>query len=457
MQLPYANLQIKHTNPGASMPLVLPVHVVCNTSDEEIYSNIRKNSHTNCKDWVKAEPEHNGVAILCGSGPSLADTLEDIRQKQASGGKVFAMNGAAKFLHDNGIMPDYQVMIDAREQTADLIGPAKEHLFASQVHPKCFKVKPDARLWHLQVGNIENEFPEYEGAYCLIGGAASVGNTATCLAYAMGYRNLQIYGYDSSHRDTKGHAFAQPMNDGDPCAHVVFNGKDYVSSLTMKLQAEKFQETARALQESGCHIDVHGSGLLPDMWNTPVEKLSEQEKYARMWRYDAYRTVSPGEECVNEFLLLCNPDGLVIDFGCGTGRAGVKIHEYGCSVVLLDFTENSRDESAKHLPFWQHDLLNPVVHKAKHGYCTDVMEHIAPENVDTVIRNIMESARTTFFQISTVPDFMGAVINQQLHLTVRPHEWWNDRFVHLGYDVSFDRNDGISSIFIVNRFKPKGD
>lgn len=450
MQLPYANLQIKHQNQGATMPLILPVQVICNTSDDEIYGNIRENSH-NHGDWIKVSDPHGGVAILCGSGPSLADTLQEIRAKQEAGGTVFAMNGAARFLSEHGINPDYQVIIDAREQTADLIGPAKHHLFASQVHPECFRRVPSAQLWHLQVGNIENEFPEYTDAYCLIGGAASVGNTATCLAYAMGYRNLQIFGYDSSNRDGAGHAFRQPMNDGDPCAHVMFNGNEYIASLTMKLQAEKFQETARALQEGGCHIEVHGSGLLPDMWNTPIEHLTEQEKYSRMWSYDAYRTYSPGEECVSTFLDLCKPDGMVIDFGCGTGRAGLKIKEYGCTVILLDFTENSRDEEAKSLPFWQHDLREPIIHQSKYGYCTDVMEHIDPDDVAKVIRNIMDSARTTFFQISTVPDNMGAIIGQQLHLTVRPHDWWKKQFVDMGYVVSHDMESDISSIFVVHR------
>lgn len=450
MQLPYANLQIKHQNPGATMPLILPVHLICNTSDEAIYSNIRENS-ANRKDWVKCTDAHDGIAVLCGSGPSLADTLDDIKWLQASGAKVFAMNGSAKFLFDNGVMPDYQVMIDARIETADLVGPAKHHLFASQVHPECFRRMPSAQLWHLQVGNIENEFPDYEDAYVLIGGAASVGNTATCLAYAMGYRNLQIYGYDSSHRNGTGHAFRQAMNDGEPCAHVVFNGKEYIASLTMKLQAERFQETSKALQESGCKIEVHGSGLLPDMWNTPIEELSEQEKYQRMWAYDAYRQVSPGEECVDTFLEVCKPDGLVVDFGCGTGRAALRIKEYGCHVQLVDFTDNSRDPAAIELAFRQHDLTVPLNFMAKWGYCTDVMEHIAPENVDTVIANIMDCVKSAFFQISTIPDNMGVIIGQQLHLTVRPHQWWADTFTELGCTVEWQQEGEISSMFVVKR------
>lgn len=450
MQLPYANLQIKHQNPGATMPLILPVHLICNTSDEQIYSNIRENSK-NHGNWINCIDAHDGTAVLCGSGPSLADTLDEIKRMQASGSKVFAMNGSAQFLFDNGVMPDYQVMIDARIETADLVGPAKHHLFASQVHPECFNRVKTAQLWHLQVGNIENEFPDYEDAYALIGGAASVGNTATCLAYAMGYRNLQIYGYDSSQRNGTGHAFRQAMNDGEPCAHVVFNGKEYIASLTMKLQAERFQETSKALQESGCRIEVHGSGLLPDMWNTPIEELSEQEKYQRMWSHGVYRTMSPGEECVDTFLDVCNPDGLVIDFGCGTGRAAVKIKASGCYVQLVDFTDNSRDTEAMDLAFRQHDLLEPFNFTAKWGYCTDVMEHIAPENVEKAINNIMECVKSAFFQISTVPDKLGAIIGQQLHLTVRPHSWWRDTFIDMGYSVEWEQEHEVASMFVVKR------
>lgn len=455
MQLPYSNTKITHWNPGAEMPLILPVHLICNTSDEVIYNNIRANSAIPGKKWIRLEEAHDGVAVLCGSGPSLADTLDEIRELAAKGAKVFAMNGAAAFLAGNGVMPDYQVMIDARFETADLIGPAKEHLFASQVDPECFRRVPDARLWHLQVGNIENEFPEYNDDYCLIGGAASVGNTATCLAYAMGYRNLQIYGYDSSHRNGKGHAFRQPLNDGDPCASVRFNGNDYIASLTMKLQAEKFQETSKALMDMGCHIEVHGSGLLPDMFNAPP--MEEKDKYEAMWSIPQYRQVAPGEEVADVFVRVADikPSDCVIDFGCGTGRGARRIHELtGCDMLLLDFTSNSLDADIQGMDwftFLQRDISKPLDVHAKHGFCTDVMEHIPPEQVDAVISNVMNAAESVFFQISLIDDVCGALIGQPLHLSVHPYEWWLEKFASLGYQVTYSDGQEIAALFYVWR------
>jgi hypothetical protein len=127
----------------------------------------------------------------------------------------------------------------------------------------------------------------------------------------------------------------------------------------------------------------------------------------------------------------------------------------------VDFTANSRDPEAQHLPFLQHDLTQPFDReavcsyttkmepiRAPFGYCTDVLEHIPPDDVGAVIDNIVHAVDTVFFQISTVPDHFGAVINQDLHLTVRPHEWWLSLLGHYG-EVTFDQNVGEASLFIL--------
>lgn len=455
MNLPYSNLKIEHWNPGATAPLVLPIQVICNTSDEQIYTNIHTNSR-NGREWIAQVPAHERVAILCGSGPSLADTLSEIEAERSfSNADLFALNGAAWFLDDKGLNPDFQVILDARAETLPLVGPAKQHLFASQVDPSLFAIAPRAKLWQLQVEGIDHILPEYPHDYCLVGGAASVGNTAICLVYAMGYRTMRLYGYDSCHREGKGHAFPQALNNGDPLAQVTFMGKDYLTSLTMKLQAEKFQQTARELKKLGVHIHVCGSGLLPDMWRAPREALTEYEKYQRMWQLPEYRDYSPGEELVGTFLEKAWPrkDETIVDFGCGTGRAGWKLHRMGYNVTLTDFVENSRDLEARNLPFRQADLSQPDLQLSEHpadvGYCTDVMEHIPPAQVEQVVRNVMHNAGRVFFQISTVDDACGALINQELHLTVQPHKWWLALFEGMGYKILWNEERPTTALFLV--------
>ncbi len=450
MMLPATNFQLTYWNPGATMPLIIPLQAECNTPDDALTANIYANSRATDK-WVDMVEPHGMRAVICGSGPSLADTLAEIRAAVTQGAKVFALNGAARFLEDNGIMPDYQVILDARQETAQLAGPAREHLLASQVHPDTLKKAPDAWLFHSEMGETEKHLPRNEG-YVLLSGFASAGNTALVLAYAMGYRTIALHGYDSSHKGAASHPFAQPMNHGEPCVWTTFNGKEYLASIVMKMQAERFQIIARQLQEMGCSIEVYGYGLLPDMWKAPVSELTEEEKYERMWGFPQYRRYASGEEAAADFLTLCqfSEGEAVIDFGCGTGRGALKLKEAGLAPLLVDFAVNCRDPEAYRLPFLKLDLTARLPLSAPYGFCTDVMEHIPPANVETVIGNIMAAAPKVFFQISTIPDSSGALIGQPLHLTVEPHGWWLALF-EKSYRVEFDREGDIASQFVITR------
>lgn len=435
-------VQMNYQNPHASAPLVLPVLVVCNTPDKELFDHIRINSAKRHILWVGFEKPHDGVAIMVGGGPSLADSVEKIRALEDAGGVVFAMNAASRFLSDRGILVDYQVIADAKEETASLVDrEAITNLCASQVHPDTFKAAPRPRLWHLAMDDMEDCFPAgrvARGGYALVGGGAAVGNSALCLAYVMGYRRFEVFGYDSSHRGEASHAYDQPMNRFIPCVDVEWAGKTYRSSVAMKAQAEKFQITGQALLQEGCSITVHGDGLLPAMWNTEAENLTERDKYRLMWRTDSYRKFSPGEGIVKTFLEAVKPDGLIIDFGCGTGRAALALHNLGHDVLMIDFADNCRDQEAMDLPFLEWDLCRELPPRAPYGLCTDVMEHIPADKVETVIRNIMGAAKSVFFQISTVPDQFGAMLGTQLHLSVHPADWWRNLFIRLGYGLRWE-------------------
>jgi SAM-dependent methyltransferase len=295
------------------------------------------------------------------------------------------------------------------------------------VHPKTAAHATD--LFHLNNEGIEDLLPADRvaaGGYTLIGGGVSVGITALCVAYTMGFRKFHLFGYDSSNRAGETHAYAQRMNKLIPNIDVEWGGRTFNASMPMKLQAEAFRSFAEALIEEGCTIEVHGDGLLPAMWN--VEPMTEREKYQRLWSDYRYRTLAPGESMVERFVELAKPDGKIIDFGCGTGRAALKMQEMGLDVLAVDFTDNCRDKPALAVSFLQWDLTRPLPVYAPYGYCTDVMEHIPPEMVGTVIRNVMASAERVFFQIATIPDNFGATIGQRLHLTVKPREWWVEQF-----------------------------
>jgi len=185
--------------------------------------------------------------------------------------------------------------------------------------------------------------------------------------------------------------------------------------------------------------------------------MLEVEKYQQVWEHEAYRQCAPGEYNVDHFIQLAKPRSTdtVTDYGCGTGRAALKLSAYA-KVRMLDFTNNSLDPLVKdslddNLTLEQHDLINPVSGPiSKFGYCTDVMEHIQPEHVEQVLRNIVTSSRHVYFQISCVPDVMGALIGEQLHLTVQPYSWWLEQFNKLQCHIHFSHDSTDSCVFYVS-------
>jgi len=161
--------------------------------------------------------------------------------------------------------------------------------------------------------------------------------------------------------------------------------------------------------------------------------LTEKQVYEKMWTVENYRKVSPGELAANTFINVAKPkkDDEIIDLGCGTGRGGFMLCFMGnMSVVMTDFASNCLDDDVKlacknfpdRIRFIEQDLNDiPTLH-CKYGYCCDVMEHIPPDEIDTVLDNILESGQHVFFRISTVPDIMGPVcLKRPLHLSVHPY------------------------------------
>ena len=441
----------------------MQIETTLNVSDEVLFRNVLENSKRKIP-WLKAIPEHDNQAVIVGGGPSVADWLDEIRYRKSQGQTIFALNGAAKFLHGHGVESDYTVVVDARPHNIKFLRYSKEYLLSSQCDPSLFRKESSITLWHQEYPEDMERFdsclPDGYPEHTLIGGGTTVGLSAMVIAYAMGYRKIHLYGYDSSYRGDAGHAYLQHDPQGVECT-VTVAGRQFKSTLAMARQAELFPQLSDSLIDLGCLITMRGDGLLP--WTSQQsaikpEPIAEQDKYKKMWEIDAYRNAAPGEAVAGIFNLAANPKrgDLVIDFGAGTGRGAHKIHKQrGCNVLMLDFADNCLDPQVKaalnkEFTFQVADLTEPLnlAVKAKYGFCTDVMEHIEPEKVDAVLVNIFRSAENVFFQISLVPDNMGALIGHPLHLTVQPFEWWVEKLSCFG-KVTWSEDQGIAALFYV--------
>lgn len=433
------------------------IETTCNTADDVLFAHIEQNSRLPIP-WLKSVPAHDGHAVIVGGAPSVADWIEEIRYRKSIGQSIFALNNAAKFLHDAGIQADYQIIVDARESNGAFIGYAKHHLLASQCHPSLFDKASSVTLWHQEypddMERLDSSLPASCPDHALIGGGTTVGLSAMALVYALGYRKLHLYGYDSSSRGEKTHAYDQSDPQSVPCT-VTVSGKTFESTLAMARQAELFPQLSDTLIDLGCFITIRGDGLLP--WTSKMssvrEELTERQKYEKMWEFPAYRTISPGELVAQTFVEVVKPDpeGRIIDFGCGTGRGTVELAKLTqCELWQVDFATNCRDPGQE-FTFIACDMTGelPKFIEGDYAYCTDVLEHIEPGNVDRVIRNVMKACPRAFFQISTVPDHCRKLIGHPLHLTVQPFEWWKEKFRSLGYAVQWERKEDIAALFYV--------
>ena len=153
------------------------IETVGNVDEEEWRNNIRHSSSLPLP-WLERAPAHDGVVLLCGGAPSLADSVDELRWRQELGQKIVAINNTARWLVDRGLLPDYQFMIDALPQSADYVfGGPWVHVLASQCHPDVFANLrgAEALLFHMpDVENLENCLPENRrGGFSMIGGGRS--------------------------------------------------------------------------------------------------------------------------------------------------------------------------------------------------------------------------------------------------------------------------------------------
>ena len=253
---------IIHTNPNTTQNLVIPIDLVPSVSHEVMRSNVVTNMGFDVP-WMNECPAHDGVAIICGAGPSLADTVDQIK---TISGDVFASNSAAKYLIDREIPVKYQTILDPNKIICTDFEPrAQQHLLASIVEPELFYRAEQPTLWHPNIKWVEELIPNDAKPFVYIGGGITVTNSAMCIAWTLGYRTFHVFGMDSSFRNGNIHATGAQIIEPYRIT-VSNNGKNYESSYDMKQQAVVFLEIHKQLSAAGGKIHVYGSGLLPDMF-----------------------------------------------------------------------------------------------------------------------------------------------------------------------------------------------
>lgn len=234
--------------------------MVSNVPEAKIIENRDFNSLRGLPELVKQEP-HRKVAAIVAGGPSLADDLDELEWIEAD---IFSVNGTLNYLNQHGLMPTYQVMLDARPENIEFLNGSNTHyLMCSQVDPSLFDALKGklVTVWH-------SALPGAKPKPMQIGGATTVGLKAAILAYVLGYREIHLFGFDSCYLEDSHHAYKQPLNDGERVIDVMVDDQTFKCAPWMAQQANEFVEIAPELVRMGCEIHVHGYGLIPRLANS---------------------------------------------------------------------------------------------------------------------------------------------------------------------------------------------
>lgn len=232
----------------------------------------------NCKrslPWFIGRNPHKQKLMISAGGPSLKNSLDAIARRQSDQFDLLACNASGRFLKQNGITPDLHMALDPNEVVAGFFDdePDKSiYLISSGCHPSVFEKLSNRMVMVCHFDNGDPEQKEILALYddrpiILMGGGSTVALRAMNAAYILGYRNIHMYGVDSSWaEDGSDHAYVKHDGPEPICETVIRDGGGrYRCSPWMIKQAEDFKEWYPKLRALGCRVYVHGTGLIPDL------------------------------------------------------------------------------------------------------------------------------------------------------------------------------------------------
>ena len=223
--------------------------------------------------------DQDAVIALVGGGPSLDDTIDDLIEKHEAGMKVVSMNGTHDYLLDHGIRPSVHMQVDARDFNARFVENWQEktkYIMASQCHPKVFETLKGAEvyLFHAFNSAVDTRALDdyYMKQYVSVRGGSTVMLRAIPLMRMLGFKKMEIYGFDSCVMDKRHHAYTQGENDHGPVSDITVGGREFFCFAWMMAQANDFIDIVKVLGDT-FELQVHGDGLIAHILSTSADKL----------------------------------------------------------------------------------------------------------------------------------------------------------------------------------------
>jgi hypothetical protein len=226
-----------------------------------------------------------GKAVIVGGAPSVKDYLTLLRELASNtNNAVFAINWSHTWLINHGIIPHGCLMFEVDAEPLALLEtlhPEVTYYVCSHCHRSTFDNLQGFKtvLWHPTPASVPEQQArdEFYQKQIILGGGVSTFLRTLSLALALGYREFELFGVDSSYpadspsTHIEGYpAMVNPVDDrldvyvrNDQTGEVrYFRSVGYLAH-----QVEEFKEYCR-LNHLLFRMRVHGDGMLPFVHRT---------------------------------------------------------------------------------------------------------------------------------------------------------------------------------------------
>lgn len=231
---------------------------------------------------------HTGKCAIVGSSPTIAESLDKIREiKNSQFGIVISINGAHKYLIDNGIIPNIHIIfeVDLKSALESTGGPLHKDVIYYICSHMCKGIFEETKgykriLWHCYLDlpyyqeYIKNIFPNQvlvAGNYCSFFRSLTI-------AQILGFSDFEIFGCDASLLDDKIY-FEGYHNDSEQPKLVVNAGTKEVHrqfTTTPFLSYQTHQFLLFCDMNRDLKIRVHGDGLMKYLHQMEFPKQYER-------------------------------------------------------------------------------------------------------------------------------------------------------------------------------------
>ena len=405
--------------------------------NEKWLENIAHNIQLDVPNAVACDYNPKTMVMVCG-GVSAKNYLEEIRAKALDPAyDVFCSNKTGEWLLQNGIIPQYHMIIDSRKsklRDVSLTHPDVTYLLALNVDPSLFEALKDNKVKKFfcpsNIGGEELDRKEVEKyitePMLMVCGGTMAGVRAITLAEGLGYRELEYYGFDACIESKDVHyAYDKKHNEAILTVEAE-DGRQFLSTHIFADQVEQVMYWRMELP--WVKVTVHGDSFMSHMLKLDAEKhkpkhsllvtpeylelqkqMHEKENYGISGHKHAKTVHSLAQQLSRKYGSVS-----VLDYGCGQSTLKKALEGYP-PIAGMEFREYDPSIEGKDSPPEAADLV----------VCSDVMEHIEPECLANVLDHIKSlTNKLVFFWIDTAEAVKVLPDGRNAHISIHKPDWW---------------------------------